>query len=105
SHTVEIAWTPSHTGIKGNEKADHLAKKGAEQANETIWKRSRSNALRMNKTKTEIAWKKEWDKQSVNGRFAIANRFPPSLKPTERFKSLRRELFGRVTQCRTGHAF
>ncbi|KAJ3738285.1 hypothetical protein EV360DRAFT_2280, partial [Lentinula raphanica] len=62
---------------------------------------------RMIKAKTEIAWKKEWDQRSVNGRFAIANRFPPSLKPTERFQSLKREIFGRVTQClcRTGHAF
>ncbi|KAJ3837383.1 hypothetical protein EV361DRAFT_806239, partial [Lentinula raphanica] len=26
-HTVEIAWTPSHTRIIGNERADQLAKK------------------------------------------------------------------------------
>jgi hypothetical protein len=29
--TIRTAWTPSHTGIKGNEKADHLAKLGAEE--------------------------------------------------------------------------
>ncbi|KAJ6528059.1 hypothetical protein B0H19DRAFT_969320 [Mycena capillaripes] len=35
----------------------------------------------------------------------MANRFPPSLKPTPHFKSLKREVFGRVTQCRIGHCF
>ncbi|KAJ3766336.1 hypothetical protein FB446DRAFT_676608, partial [Lentinula raphanica] len=59
----------------------------------------------MNKKKTEIAWKQEWDKRSVTGRYAIANRFPPTLKPTERLKTLKRELFGRLVQCRTGHAY
>ncbi|KAJ7321348.1 hypothetical protein DFH08DRAFT_637798, partial [Mycena albidolilacea] len=29
----------------------------------------------------------------------------PSMKPTPHFKALKREVFGRVTQCRTGHYF
>ena len=43
----------------------------------------------------------------MNGRFAIANRFPPSLKPTNHFLSLKnnRELFGRTLQCRTRHGY
>ncbi|KAJ3764703.1 hypothetical protein FB446DRAFT_618406, partial [Lentinula raphanica] len=98
-------WTPSHTGITGNERADQLAKKGAEKTNETIWKRSRTNALRMNKKKTEMAWKKLWDKRSVVGGFAVANRIPPTIKPTKRLKNTPREIFGRIMQCRTGHAY
>ena len=41
------------------------------------------------------------------GRFAIANRIPPSLNPTKHFTELRnqREVFGRLVQCRTGHAY
>ncbi|KAJ7705620.1 hypothetical protein B0H16DRAFT_1312765 [Mycena metata] len=35
----------------------------------------------------------------------MADRFPPSLKPTVHFKTLKREVFGRVTQCRIGHCF
>ncbi|KAJ7016215.1 hypothetical protein C8F04DRAFT_982495 [Mycena alexandri] len=35
----------------------------------------------------------------------MANRFPPSLRPTPHFISLKREVFGRVTQCRIGHCF
>ncbi|KAJ7747614.1 hypothetical protein DFH07DRAFT_962406 [Mycena maculata] len=35
----------------------------------------------------------------------MANRFPPSLHPSVHFKELKREVFGRVTQCRIGHCF
>ncbi|KAJ7471919.1 hypothetical protein FB451DRAFT_1251417 [Mycena latifolia] len=35
----------------------------------------------------------------------MANRFPPSLRPTPHFRTLKREIFGRVTQCRTGHGY
>ncbi|KAJ3759891.1 hypothetical protein EV360DRAFT_40953 [Lentinula raphanica] len=59
----------------------------------------------MNKKKTELAWKKECDRRPVTGRFTIANRIPLSLKPTEHLKTMQRELFGGVVQCRTGHAF
>jgi ribonuclease HI len=29
--TIKIVWIPSHRGIEGNEEADILAKRGAEQ--------------------------------------------------------------------------
>ncbi|KAJ7495394.1 hypothetical protein FB451DRAFT_1214003 [Mycena latifolia] len=35
----------------------------------------------------------------------MSNGFPPSLRPTPPFQSLKREVFGRVTQCRTGHGY
>ncbi|KAJ3840660.1 hypothetical protein F5878DRAFT_522408, partial [Lentinula raphanica] len=60
---------------------------------------------RMNKKKTEIAWRVLWNQRSVIGRFAVSNRIPPIIKPTERFKSTARETFGRLMQCRTGHAY
>ncbi|KAF8828234.1 hypothetical protein HHX47_DHR4000457 [Lentinula edodes] len=104
-HSVEVAWVPSHIGIIGNERADFLAKMGTEQKNEAMWGRSRSNALRLNKVRAEREWKKKWESRSTYGRFAIANQLPPSLKPTKRLKETPREVFGRLTQCRTGHAF
>ena len=30
--TVELLWIPGHAGLQGNEKADQLAKEGAEEA-------------------------------------------------------------------------
>jgi len=43
----------------------------------------------------------------MEGRYAISNRIPPSLKTTLRFRKLNDEceIFGRVVQCRTGHAY
>jgi hypothetical protein len=61
--------------------------------------RTKAHAVKM--------WKREWKKSALTGRFAIANRLPPSLKPTHHFTNLKRnrELFGRTLQCRTGHAY
>ncbi|KAK0203621.1 RnaseH domain, transposon factor [Desarmillaria ectypa] len=42
-----------------------------------------------------------------HGRYATANRFPPSLRPTQHFLDLagKREVYGQVLQCRTGHRY
>jgi hypothetical protein len=52
-------------------------------------------------------WQKEWRNTPKVGRFAISNRLPPSLNPTKHFRHLKdsREVFGRVLQCRSGHAY
>jgi ribonuclease HI len=103
--TVEIAWSPGHCDIDGNERADELAKQGVEKATEMGG--TRSHALKKSKEKILKAWMKEWRAAPKTGRYATANRFPPSLKPTAHFTALdgKRELFGRVTQCRIGHCF
>ncbi|KAF7343444.1 putative RNA-directed DNA polymerase from transposon BS [Mycena venus] len=100
---VEIAWSPGHCDIVGNEQADILAKAGAELAMETGG--TRSHALRKAKEKVHKSWVKEWKAAPKTGSFAMANRFPPSMKPTTHFMSLKREVFGRVTPCRIGHCF
>lgn len=105
SHTVEVAWVPSHIGIQGNERADALAKRGMEQVNEAEWNRSLANVRQMSRVWAEREWKKTWETRPVHGWFAIANQIPPSLKPTQRLKDTPRELFGRLVQCRTGHAY
>ncbi|KIK58037.1 hypothetical protein GYMLUDRAFT_124196, partial [Collybiopsis luxurians FD-317 M1] len=65
----------------------------------------RIDAVRMSRRRTELKWTKVWDKRSIHGRFTIANRIPPSLKPTQRLKETSREIFGRLMQCRTGHDY
>ena len=56
---------------------------------------------------TLTAWRREWDHRPITGRYAIANRIPPSLKPLAHFRDLcgDRELYGRVVQCHLGHGF
>ncbi|KAF7373478.1 Reverse transcriptase from mobile element jockey protein [Mycena sanguinolenta] len=105
ANTVEVAWSPGHCDILGNERADELAKAGIKLA--TTNRGTRSYALRKSKERVLKVWKKEWKKSPKTGHYAIANRFPPALKPTKHFKELsgKREVFGRLMQCRTGHGF
>jgi ribonuclease HI len=105
--TISISWCPSHCGIKGNERADELAKEATHLERQTPYSVSRSNAIRRTKSTIVKLWKQEWEKQPPSGRYAISNRFPPSIRPTPHFKQLKndRELFGRLTQCRIGHGY
>lgn len=56
---------------------------------------------------TEKEWRIQWRKDEKTGSFAVADRIPPSLNPTKHATELTssRELYGRVVQCRTGHAY
>ena len=61
--------------------------------------------MRRAKGRAAREWKSEWEEKRHGGHFAAANRIPPSLNPTERFKETPREVFGRVLQTRTGHGY
>ncbi|KAH7092889.1 hypothetical protein BKA62DRAFT_722231 [Auriculariales sp. MPI-PUGE-AT-0066] len=86
-----------------------MAKRGAAMA-PTRELTSRAHAGRRSKEKLQDEWTQEWRRATPatrGTRFAAADRFPPSLKPTPHFTALtkERELFARLTQCRTGHCF
>jgi hypothetical protein len=102
---LSISWCPSHADIKGNEKADKLAKEATTLARDGPISTSRSNALRRAKLVTARTWKKQWEKSPKNGSFAITNRLQPSMNLTKRFRDNPREVFGRLIQCRTAHAY
>ena len=110
AHMIEyIAWCPSYCNIKGNDRADELAKEATQRAWSAPIGTSRAFALRRAKATTQTAWSRDWQRSRAprKGRFAIANRIPPSLKPTKHFTELKdqREVFGRLIQCRTRHAY
>ena len=107
SRQVSLRWVPSHVGIEGNTRADHLAKAGAALASSLPMAKTRTFARRAAKERLDRAWVREWKDAPRNGHYAIANRFPPSTRPTPRFLMLgdKREVFGRLTQCRTGHGY
>ena len=104
---ISISWCPSHCGIAGNDRADQLAKEATELERQIPFSVSHSNARRRAKTAILKLWQIEWKNSPKVGRYAISNRIKPSLNPTPHFKSLKnnREVFGRVIQCRTGHAY
>ncbi|KAF5313927.1 hypothetical protein D9619_013086 [Psilocybe cf. subviscida] len=107
SHQLSISWCPSHCGVAGNDRADELAKQATLLAWSLPISTSRTNALRRAALATQREWTREWKRSAKQGWFAIADRFQPSLKPTKRAKqySRRREIFGRLVQARTGHAY
>ena len=107
TRSIEVAWCPSHCNIPGNDRADELAKEATQLAWSAPIGTSRAFALRRAKATTQAAWIRDWQKAPRKGRFAIANRIPPSLNPTKHFTELQnqREVFGCLVQCRTGHAY
>jgi ribonuclease HI len=105
--TVTVSWCPSHCDIPGNERADTLAKEATTLGCQIPFSTTRSNAKRRSKGSINKTWQRDWRNSPKTGRFAIANRIEPSLNPTKHFQHLKskREVFGRVLQCRTGHAY
>jgi ribonuclease HI len=105
--SVSVSWCPSHCDIPGNERADALAKEATSLNCQIPFSTTRSNAKRRIKSTTTKIWTRDWKNTPKVGRFAIANRIEPSLRPTKHFQELKenREVFGRLIQCRTGHAY
>lgn len=64
---------------------------------------TRAYMLRRAKASVQEQWRREWKASVKEGHFAVANRFPPSLKPSRWFKDNPREVLGRLVQVQTGH--
>ncbi|KNZ77791.1 hypothetical protein J132_03850, partial [Termitomyces sp. J132] len=100
---VSIEWCPGHEDVAGNERANEEAKDRAEiRAHEHT---TLTNAKRMVKERALEKWSGNWLKTPPSGGFAIANRLKPQWKPREHVQHTPREVFSRLTQCRTKHTF
>ncbi|KAF5378148.1 hypothetical protein D9615_007630 [Tricholomella constricta] len=103
THTVHIEWCPGHTDVKGNEHADEEAKEGA-----LLWQErfvTMTHAMRTSKAQILKRWTDDWKRTPPTGGFGIANQFPPAWKIRDHVKNTQREVFSRLTQSRTRHAF
>lgn len=108
SNYLHISWIPGHAKISGNERADSLAKEAAAAPpppDNTIttsyaYERHQSRSLLLEE------WTMHWRSTlKANSLFSPADRLPPSLKPRRHFCNSKRAIYGRLIQCRTGHAF
>jgi hypothetical protein len=102
--SVEVAWVPGHKGIPGNERADEEAKAACHIEPNTP-RTTISHYYRALKADIAEQWRIAWANQPQTGRYAAADRTPPSLKGSFAFRNLPRIMLGVVTQVRTGHGY
>ena len=95
---------PGHMDIEGNDRADEIAKEATdlEPITDTTTLAKLHRQLR-ERLKTE--WISEWANKPMTGRYAIADRIPPSVAGSHAFRTLTRHTLGTVTQARTGHGY
>jgi hypothetical protein len=104
TRAVEVVWCPSHCNIRGNDRADELAK----EATQIAWGApiSTSRAFALRRARPPYC---RLGPAIGNGRQRrVDSQFPAeSHHPTKHFAELkdRREVFGRLVQCRTCHAY
>lgn len=105
---LHISWIPGHSKINGNERADALAKEAASMPPTDNTTSTISYAYERHKSRSLLLeeWTSHWRSTlKANSLFSPADRLPPSLKPRKRFCEPKRAIYGRLIQCRTGHAF
>ena len=101
--TVTVKWSPGHADILGNERADSLAK-DATLLHSPIGP-TFSYLRHRAKRQVKVTWKQQWHMHQGSGKFQEADVTPPSTSVSPIFRSTPREVFGRLTQCLTGHGY
>jgi hypothetical protein len=107
--SIQVSWAPGHTGIRGNEHVDLLAKSAATLTTPApLVSSTISWAKEASKVRASQEWRRRWlDKPRIN-HAAVALRTPPSTKPWRLFRencSGPRHITTRLIQAITGHAF
>jgi ribonuclease HI len=103
---ISLQWSPGHSGVIGNEKADRAAKRGTSQP--PVAGCTYAHLKSRSKVKCQDEWREEWREksaESASSGFAVADKRPPTVVPNAVFKTTGRELFGRLTQASTGHGY
>jgi hypothetical protein len=77
---IRIAWILAHMEIRGNKEADKLAKAACSKPDEFKIS-TRAYVLHKSKEEHLKEWRERWLDTVGKGRFAWANRRPPSWKP------------------------
>jgi len=102
--SIEVSWVPGHMGITGNDKADEMAK-GATEMEPATETTTLTNLHRQLRNNMRLEWVHEWATKPLTGRYAIADRTPPTLAGSHAFRTLERHTLAVVTQARAGHGY
>ncbi|KAL4256815.1 hypothetical protein AB1N83_011417 [Pleurotus pulmonarius] len=102
---INVAWSPGHSGIRGNERADQLAKQAAAQMpfiGTTIsWAKAHAKAVAIER------WIREWKELPKNSASSLSLTRPPStrLDKFHRMFAGNRRTYSHTIQALLGHAF
>ncbi|KAF7426632.1 hypothetical protein PC9H_009001 [Pleurotus ostreatus] len=100
-----VSWSPGHSGIRGNERADTLAKAAAAQrpfiGSTIAW--AKANA----KAKALEQWVKQWKESAKTSPSALSLTHPPSYKLAKFHRTFtgNRRTYSHTIQASLGHAF
>ncbi|KAL4260851.1 hypothetical protein AB1N83_009625 [Pleurotus pulmonarius] len=76
---IGVSWSPGHSGIRGNERADQLAKRAATQRSfigtTVAWAKARTKATALEH------WVQEWKELPKNSPSSLSLTRPPSTRP------------------------
>ncbi|KAE8231409.1 hypothetical protein CF326_g3575 [Tilletia indica] len=110
-HRLTIAWVPGHSEIEGNERADQLARAGAERKavdgrapDEAVWEeRTFASFQRWDRQQLHEVWSLRWDLiKGEHQHYAQYRVRAPTLRPSSDLV-LPRRLHGLLLSVRTGH--
>ena len=105
-NTITIRWTPSHTGVEGNDQADIAAKSAAANRQGAIdpifWNEASLSYQKSVTTETRSKATKEWIRDRVKSKHRYCP--PPNGKMRKELGRVPKELAGRYYQLLSGHA-
>ncbi|KAJ6614976.1 hypothetical protein B0H10DRAFT_1692192, partial [Mycena sp. CBHHK59/15] len=102
-NTMDIDWSPGHKTSEGTNVPMNWQKLRRRCGAPTKPRRSRTRSEPPRTRRCK--WTAKWKKMHPTGRLGPADRVPPVWKPKPHFTGTKREVYGRVVQCRTGHTF
>ncbi|KAF9506439.1 hypothetical protein BS47DRAFT_430489 [Hydnum rufescens UP504] len=103
---IILSWMPGRQNITENERSDELAKEGSTKQPARPEFHSAAFAGCMHRHELRERGVRLWiadPQQRRPSSYKIANKFPPSLRPSKWLRTLTRKTFSRLIQCRTGH--